>query len=473
MIPARASSQSASHGCAGAGATDLRILLVGNTGLDQTLRRETGVELLRARNSFEAVGELGSPIDAQSPSRTVVIVAPGTVTPEELLALSGALRRVEPDVCIVGLLDSPQARNAAPPPERFGLNAWVVPPVSAGVLRLLVASVTDGASPNAAASAPMDAAPEPAPAPPAQESPGIEAIPAPQAPIADHAPLAAILGATDLVTACLSVIRARPGMESCAFIASTAEAPALATHTDPSTLRVAVIHRGHTFGTLTGPARGAQPIREAADWMALWLALREQQSQLRRAAFTDPLTGAWNRRYFDGFLARSIAEARNTRRDLTMLLFDIDNFKHYNDRFGHGAGDEILTETVRLLKSVVRANDRVCRIGGDEFAVLFQDRQGNREPAATRPASILDLAKRFQQQIARLNFPKLGDSALGTLTISGGLATYPWDGHDAETLMNHADSLLRDSKTRGKNVIRIGPGAMRALGTDESESPQP
>lgn len=224
------------------------------------------------------------------------------------------------------------------------------------------------------------------------------------------------------------------------------------------------------FGTLTGPQEKSDDVKRGAEWMALWMALREQQSQLRRAAFTDALTGAWNRRYFDGFIARAIGEARASRSDLTVLLFDIDNFKLYNDRYGHAAGDEILTETVRLLKAVVRANDRVCRVGGDEFAVVFHEPQGPREVGSQHPSCILDLAKRFQRQIAQAKFPKLTDSAPGGLAISGGLATYPWDGHDAESLMGHADRLLRDSKTRGKNVVRIGPGAMRALGTDESSS---
>ncbi len=475
----------------GTAAPGLRVLLVGQTGLDQTLRREPGVELLRARTSFEAVGELGSPIDAESPADAVVIVAPGTVTPDELKALSAALRRVEPGVCVVGLLDSAASRLVAPDPIKFGLDAWVTPPISAGVLRLLVANrdtlpaaastpataiepparapiAVEQAQPPAVAPPPIPSAAQPA-SPAKAPSPS---IPAQSTPTPDAAPIQAILAGSDLITACLSILRARPGLASVAFLnTSTGEAPSLVTHADPSITRVPVVHRGHLFGTLAGPVSAAAELRQSAEWMAMWLALREQQSQLRRAAFTDPLTSAWNRRYFDGFLARAIAEARTHRRDLTVLLFDIDNFKHYNDRFGHAAGDEILTETVRLLKSVVRTNDRVCRVGGDEFAVIFQEREGPREGASQHPSSILDLAKRFQAQIAQTRFPKLTEAAPGPLAISGGLATYPWDGHDAESLMNHADRLLRDSKTRGKNVIRIGPGAMRALGTDDSSSP--
>ncbi len=465
----------------------LRVLLVGQTGLDQTLRREPGIEILRARNSFEAVGELGTPIDAESPKDAVVIVAPGTVTAEELAALSQALRRVDPGVCIVGQLDSPASRAAAPEPARFGLDAWVTPPISAGVLRLLVTnragtvkepsvpqrtpSVSEGPvkspAPLESSSLPAPAVIAPAqsasPATPASDGRGLEHT-------ADAAPLQAVLGGTDLVTACLSILRARPGMESCAFVASSSQTPTLVSETNADTQRTPVIHRGHVFGTLTGPRDRAEDLKRGAEWMALWLALREQQSQLRRAAFTDALTGAWNRRYFDGFIARAIGEARSSRSDLTVLLFDIDNFKHYNDRFGHAAGDEILIETVRLLKSVVRSNDRVCRVGGDEFAVIFHEPHGPREAGSQHPSCILDLAKRFQRQVAQTKFPKLADGAPGTLAISGGLATYPWDGHDAESLMAHADRLLRDSKSRGKNVVRIGPGAMKALGAHDSTS---
>jgi diguanylate cyclase (GGDEF)-like protein len=196
--------------------------------------------------------------------------------------------------------------------------------------------------------------------------------------------------------------------------------------------------------------------------LASWLHLQETQSRLRRAALTDPLTGAWNRRYFDRFLASAISTARAKRQHVNVLLFDIDNFKRYNDEFGHDAGDEILVEAVKLMRSVIRPTDRVCRIGGDEFAVIFHDPDGPRVKGSSDSLSTVELAHRFRRQILEHKFPKLGALARGTLTISGGMAAFPWDGSNAVDLLSRADELARASKSSGKNVITFGPGALRS-----------
>jgi diguanylate cyclase (GGDEF)-like protein len=155
------------------------------------------------------------------------------------------------------------------------------------------------------------------------------------------------------------------------------------------------------------------------------------------------------------------------------MVFDIDNFKSYNDNFGHEAGDEVLRETVLLLNSVIRQGDRVCRIGGDEFAVVFADPEGPRKPdlrgAGAMPESVEAIAKRFQDQICKMRFPKLGEQAPGPLSISAGLATFPWDGSDPVALLRHADQLALESKRRGKNAITLGPGAIRACRSTEQD----
>jgi diguanylate cyclase (GGDEF)-like protein len=156
-----------------------------------------------------------------------------------------------------------------------------------------------------------------------------------------------------------------------------------------------------------------------------------------------------------------LPRAARARRAVTVLFFDIDGFKRYNDQFGHEAGDEILKETVRLLESVIRAGDRVCRIGGDEFVVVFCDLEGPRSPGSNPPEDVAQIAARFQEQIWGMKFPKLGIDAPGTLSISGGLATFPWDGSDPQGLLRHADQLALQSKRSGKNVITLGPGAQR------------
>ena len=143
--------------------------------------------------------------------------------------------------------------------------------------------------------------------------------------------------------------------------------------------RAAVNLRGETFGWLHRP-RHADDTDAADDdlaawaaWLARWLALEARLDSLTKLAYRDELTGVWNRRYFRRFLDQTLADASQQRKQVTVMVFDIDDFKLYNDEYGHGAGDDILRETARLMQSVVRPHDVVARIGGDEFAVIFWD----------------------------------------------------------------------------------------------------
>ena len=138
------------------------------------------------------------------------------------------------------------------------------------------------------------------------------------------------------------------------------------------------------------------------------------------------------------------------------MIFDIDDFKHYNDKWGHDAGDEIIREVVKLLQCIIRKGDHVCRIGGDEFAVLFCDPTPPREPGSNHPTTVEILARRFREQVSKAQFPKLGEEATGSLSISGGLATFPWDASDVDSLVEKADQRLYKSKRLGKNSITIG-----------------
>ncbi len=228
---------------------------------------------------------------------------------------------------------------------------------------------------------------------------------------------------------------------------------------------VDVVCRGRSYGHLHAPAPAtAAQLQPWADWLAHWLALHRRQLLLYELAMRDELTGAWNRRYFNRFLKRILGWAANDRSQVTVMVFDIDDFKHYNDHYGHWAGDEILRESARLMKSVCREHDVVARIGGDEFAVIFWDAEGPRRPAsykAGHPQDVVRAAERFQAAICSHAFPKLLDQAPGTLTISGGLASYPWDGRTPEELLHRADEMALESKRHGKNAITYGPGAAR------------
>ncbi|MEM7755064.1 MAG: GGDEF domain-containing protein [Planctomycetota bacterium] len=283
--------------------------------------------------------------------------------------------------------------------------------------------------------------------------------------VGDRGLVSAVLKGGDVLTPALETLRRRVNRRDVDFL----PADAAANGDDDTRLGVPVVWEGRPLGMLVaGDADRATlaGLSPHAAWLAGWLRLSRQSKNLRRAAFTDPLTGAWNRRYFDRYLDAAIAKARQDRLSLTVLLFDVDNFKGFNDRYGHPAGDEILVETVRVLRSVIRPSDRVCRIGGDEFAVIFFEPEGPRNPSSRPPESVYVLTKRVQQKIREREFPKLGREAAGRLTFSGGLATYPWDGADAETLLCRADELAIQSKRAGKNAITFGPGADRINGPE-------
>lgn len=225
-----------------------------------------------------------------------------------------------------------------------------------------------------------------------------------------------------------------------------------------------VAFRGRRFGVLKAPGAPAPLLDAWARWLGAWLAIDARQQRLHELAYTDELTGAGNRRSFDRFMEEAIEGARRERRMLHLMVFDIDDFKYYNDRFGHLVGDEVLRETVKLLRSVIRRGDRVFRIGGDEFAVVFADPEGPREAGSKPLESIETIASRFQRQVCDLKFPSLGERGPGPLSVSAGLATFPWDGHDAASLVDHADRLALESKRRGKNALTFGPGARAACG---------
>ncbi len=208
----------------------------------------------------------------------------------------------------------------------------------------------------------------------------------------------------------------------------------------------------------TGATGATDTLASWAAWLARWLALDRQLSRYRDLSQRDELTGIWNRRYFNSIFRRILAQAERDRQQVTLLVYDIDDFKLYNDRFGHAAGDEILRETARLMQTSVRDGDVVARIGGDEFAVIFWEPQGPRRPGSRHPEDVLTATRRFQEALSAHRFPKLGDEAPGPLTVSGGLASYPWDGQSPDALLETADQQALRAKRQGKNVITFGPG---------------
>lgn len=186
--------------------------------------------------------------------------------------------------------------------------------------------------------------------------------------------------------------------------------------------------------------------------------------QLERLATEDELTGLKNRRYIWEFSRQIMEHAKKENGRVTLLIFDIDNFKHYNDIYGHSAGDEVLEQVAVLMQRCCRGHDVVGRIGGDEFAVVFWDepqmRMHKKEPerrsaTAEHPKEVIFIAKRFRRELNKAEFHLLGPEGRGVLTISGGLASFPRDGLTMQQLFEQADKALLGAKRSGKNRIYL------------------
>jgi diguanylate cyclase (GGDEF)-like protein len=176
---------------------------------------------------------------------------------------------------------------------------------------------------------------------------------------------------------------------------------------------------------------------------------------LRRLSITDELTGLYNRRYFRQMAGAVLDWSRPRNSRATLLIYDLDDFKKYNDEFGHPVGDEILRETALMIKQITRSQDIVARIGGEEFAVLFWESEPPRLPDSRPVQKAYALADRFRRAVASRHFHSLGPQAKGSLTISGGLASFPRDGQTIDELLRKADEALYAAKRGGKNAIRI------------------
>jgi diguanylate cyclase (GGDEF)-like protein len=173
---------------------------------------------------------------------------------------------------------------------------------------------------------------------------------------------------------------------------------------------------------------------------------------LETLASTDHLTGLPNRREFQERLGGEITRARRHERQLSLLVLDLDHFKSVNDSHGHPVGDRVLIETARRLAGLVRQGEVVARIGGEEFAVILPETDGQSAVAA---------AQRMRMAIQARPFP-----GVGPLTVSGGVCSLS-DARDGDDLFRLADVALYAAKARGRNrvvlyspdALGIGPGA--------------
>ncbi len=163
--------------------------------------------------------------------------------------------------------------------------------------------------------------------------------------------------------------------------------------------------------------------------------------ELKRLAITDELTGLYNRRYFKFRLNEEMERARRSDREMAVLLLDLDGLKSVNDLYGHLRGDRLLTDFAEILSSSVRPFDLVARYAGDEFIILLPE-CGQREA--------LIIAERIRSAVAETLFH--GDPVL-KVTTSIGLAIFPIDGDEADSLISSADKGLYTAKRLGRNRV--------------------
>lgn len=173
-------------------------------------------------------------------------------------------------------------------------------------------------------------------------------------------------------------------------------------------------------------------------------ALHRANAQLQQQATRDALTGLYNRRHLDATLPRELAQAGSFHQPVGIVMLDIDHFKHYNDTYGHDAGDRLLRQLGDFLMRQIRAKqDIACRYGGEEFILIL--------PGATL-CDALHRAEQIRSAVSQFELEYNGIQ-LKPITLSLGVAVYPQHGDDADTLLKAADSALYAAKRSGRNRV--------------------
>ena len=215
-----------------------------------------------------------------------------------------------------------------------------------------------------------------------------------------------------------------------------------------------ILHLGRVPQDAGHEARQALAKRLAGH-LGLALGNLRLRESLKNLSIRDPLTGLFNRRYLVETLEREFFRARRAAAPVAIIMIDADHVKRFNDTFGHEAGDAVLRELGAFLKSSVRAEDIACRYGGEEFCLVLP--QMSRDGARER-------AEAIRQGVARLDI-KSGGKALGPVTLSLGVASYPDDADTGEAVLASADAALYQAKQRGRNRVCVfgEPAAAEAL----------
>ena len=225
-----------------------------------------------------------------------------------------------------------------------------------------------------------------------------------------------------------------------------------------------LVAQGEVFGVLHLEGNAAALQKDAqrfsttvAEQFALSLAALKLKEELHYQSTRDPLTGLFNRRYLEETLERELARAARNRTSLGIFMVDIDHFKHFNDTFGHRAGDLVLREVAALMQRSVRSSDICCRYGGEELTLVLLD------------ASLENTCKRaefIRAALEKLTLTHEGKT-LGLLTASFGVVSAPQHGETIDALLETADAALYRAKHKGRNRVEVAQ--VKESGVSETE----
>jgi diguanylate cyclase (GGDEF)-like protein len=173
---------------------------------------------------------------------------------------------------------------------------------------------------------------------------------------------------------------------------------------------------------------------------------KKQLAVLASEVSRDPLTGLYNRRYMEYALKREIMDAASSESPLSVIMLDVDHFKHYNDTNGHPAGDMVLKTLGKILATTLRQSDIIARYGGEEFLVILPN---------TGPEGLVQVMEKIRRAVEEYPFPNGERQPGGRLTVSLGGASFPAHAGEAAELVDLADQALYRAKREGRNCWRL------------------
>lgn len=188
-----------------------------------------------------------------------------------------------------------------------------------------------------------------------------------------------------------------------------------------------------------------QRLRAMTDRVGPALANLKLRDTLRAMALRDGLTGLYNRRYLEDVFSRELHRAERSGKPVSVVMIDIDHFKHFNDKHGHDAGDFVLSAVARAISNNIRSSDIACRYGGEELAVVLPE---------TTLENARDRAEQMRRAIRDTNLTHAGQ-ALPAPTASFGVAVYPANGAKPAELLKAADQALYRAKQEGRDRICV------------------